>query len=176
MSEVMRLVREDDLRVFAEMQTEITRLRADLAVSVPRQEGMVSDPRYMRPGINFVVGKAVEELGELQAALGKTLRWGWRSYNPDLPPNDRETNTSWVCREIKDVRDALDNLEREMADNLGAKWPPIRQLRADLAEARGILERWLIQADHGNWRDKTGLSLGAAPLSDVTRSFLDRRE
>jgi hypothetical protein len=74
----------------------------------------MTDPRYMRPGIDFAVGKAVEELGELQAALGKTLRWGWRSINPELPPAEQESNFLWVKREMKDVRAALDHLEREM--------------------------------------------------------------
>lgn len=74
----------------------------------------MTDPKYMRPGLDFAVGKAVEELGELQAALGKTLRWGWKSYNPELPKAQRETNEEWVRREIADVRSALDNLEHEL--------------------------------------------------------------
>ena len=78
----------------------------------------MTDQKYMRPGLDFAVGKAVEELGELQAALGKTLRWGWASYNPELPPARQEPNASWVRREMKDVRAALDNLEREMEETL----------------------------------------------------------
>lgn len=35
----------------------------------------MTDPKYMRPGLNFARGKAIEELGELQSALGKSLRW-----------------------------------------------------------------------------------------------------
>ena len=69
----------------------------------------------MRPGLSFAVGKAVEELGELSSALGKTLRWGWRSYNPELPVGERVTNRAWVRAEMQDVREALDNLERWMA-------------------------------------------------------------
>lgn len=76
----------------------------------------MTDPKYMRPGLDFAVGKAIEECGEVCAALGKTLRWGWNSYNPELPPKDRETNADWVRREIADLRGALDNLEREMDD------------------------------------------------------------
>lgn len=75
----------------------------------------MTDPKYMRPGLPFAVGKTVEELGELNAALGKTLRWGWDSVNPELPQDERETNLVWVRREIEDVRGALDNLERELA-------------------------------------------------------------
>lgn len=78
----------------------------------------MTQAKYMRPGLDFAVGKAVEELGELQAALGKTLRWGWMSANPELPMKDRETNIAWVRREMTDVRDALDNLEKEMDSNL----------------------------------------------------------
>lgn len=74
----------------------------------------MTQQKYMRPGLGFARGKAIEELGELQAALGKSLRWGWQSYNPELPPEKRETNDAWVRREIADVRGALDNLEREM--------------------------------------------------------------
>lgn len=78
----------------------------------------MSDPRYLRPGLDFAVARAVEEIGELGAALGKTLRWGWASVNPELPPAKQEPNASWVRREIADVREALDNLETEMEQNL----------------------------------------------------------
>ena len=64
----------------------------------------MTQARYMRPGLDFAVGKAIEEMGELQAALGKTLRWGWESYNPELPPNQRESNRSWVEREMAAAR------------------------------------------------------------------------
>lgn len=79
----------------------------------------MTDPKYMRPGLDFAVGKAVEELGELQSALGKTLRWGWASANPELPRREQESNFLWVRREMQDVRDALDNLEREMNEAAG---------------------------------------------------------
>lgn len=81
----------------------------------------MTDPKYMRPGLPFAVGKAVEELGELQSALGKTLRWGWSSANPELPRQDQVPNVSWVRAEIADVRGALDNLEREMDKELGPR-------------------------------------------------------
>src|SRR5688572_3544022 len=44
----------------------------------------MTDPKYMRPGLDFAVGKATEEAGEFLAAIGKTLRWGWFSVNPEL--------------------------------------------------------------------------------------------
>ena len=80
----------------------------------------MTNPHYMRPGVGFAVGKTIEELGELQAALGKTLRWGWLSVNPELPQGERETNLDWVRREIADVRGALDNLEKTL-DHVGVE-------------------------------------------------------
>jgi hypothetical protein len=74
----------------------------------------MTDQKYMRPGLGFAQGKAVEEAGEFLAAMGKTQRWGWDSFNPELPPAQRETNAAWVRREMADLRGALDNLEREM--------------------------------------------------------------
>jgi hypothetical protein len=74
----------------------------------------MTNPKYMRPGLDFARGKAIEELGELQAALGKSIRWGWTSANPELPMAERVTNVAWVRSEMQDVRDALDNLAREL--------------------------------------------------------------
>ncbi len=77
-------------------------------------EKKMTNSKYMRPGLDFARGKTIEELGELQSALGKSIRWGWRSENPELPQHQRETNLVWTLREIQDVRDAIDNLEREI--------------------------------------------------------------
>ncbi len=74
----------------------------------------MTDQKYMRPGLGFAQGKAVEEAGEFLAAMGKTQRWGWDSFNPELPAEQRETNAAWVRREMADLRGALDNLERKM--------------------------------------------------------------
>lgn len=72
----------------------------------------MTDPRYMRDGTDFAIGKLIEELGELQAALGKMLRWGPDSVNPELPPNLQETNRDWIDREIEDVLAAIANYQR----------------------------------------------------------------
>lgn len=79
----------------------------------------MTDQKYMRPGLEFAMGKAIEETGEFLAAIGKTQRWGWYSVNPELKPADQETNLAWVRREMEDLRGALDNLEREMEANFG---------------------------------------------------------
>lgn len=85
----------------------------------------MTNPKYMRPGLEFAMGKAIEEAGEFLAAIGKTARWGFRSVNPELNNSEwTETNCEWVMREMADLREALDNLERNMtASQMGAYRP-----------------------------------------------------
>lgn len=45
----------------------------------------------------------LEELGEIQAAIGKTMRWGTKSVDPTAPPALQVTNEDWMLAEIKDV-------------------------------------------------------------------------
>ena len=58
-----------------------------------------------------VLGYLVEECGEVQAAVGKTIRWGLDSTNPELPESERETNRDWILRELKDLRGAIERAE-----------------------------------------------------------------
>lgn len=68
----------------------------------------MSDPRYLRPhDFDFCLKHLVEELGELTAAAGKTLRWGPDSYNPELPKEEQEPNIDWLFREFNDVQAAM---------------------------------------------------------------------
>lgn len=60
------------------------------------------------------LGHVVEECGELSAAAGKTIRWGLDSWNPELPPEQRETNRDWLLREMRDLRRAMDRLEKSI--------------------------------------------------------------
>lgn len=71
--------------------------------------------KYLRPGFDFALAHAVEEAGEFLAAAGKTQRWGRDSYNPELAPQDRETNETWLRREMDDLRGALDRLEAALS-------------------------------------------------------------
>ena len=61
------------------------------------------------------VAYLVEECGEVLAAAGKTLRWGLDSCNPELPPEERETNRDWLRRELVDLERAI-GLAREVLD------------------------------------------------------------
>jgi hypothetical protein len=85
----------------------------------------MTNPKYMRPGLEFARGKLIEELGELQAALGKSIRWGWLSFNPELTPEERESNVAWVRREMQDVKDAIENLEMNLVES-GYNYDPNR--------------------------------------------------
>jgi NTP pyrophosphatase (non-canonical NTP hydrolase) len=54
----------------------------------------------------------VEETGEVLAAVGKSLRWGLASFNPELPPEKQELNRDWVRLELNDLRAAIKRLEK----------------------------------------------------------------
>lgn len=74
----------------------------------------MADVKYLRNDPKFCAAHAVEEAGELAAALGKMLRWGPLSVNPELPPEQQETNIDWVRREYADLINAMDRLEASL--------------------------------------------------------------
>lgn len=55
------------------------------------------------------LGRFIEECGEVLAAAGKTVRFGWNSYNPFDP---HESNEEWLYREILDLEKAIKRLRR----------------------------------------------------------------
>lgn len=77
-------------------------------------------PEYVPQNIGQVLGYLAEEAGEVTAAVGKTIRWGLLSVNPE-PMSDQETNAAWIGRELHDLERAI-RFFREMieqADNAG---------------------------------------------------------
>src|ERR1019366_3842695 len=58
------------------------------------------------------LGRFIEECGEVLAAAGKTVRYGWHSYNPLLPVEQRETNEDWLRREMEDLESAIARLKK----------------------------------------------------------------
>lgn len=64
------------------------------------------------------IGWLVEECGEVQAAVGKTLRWGLDGYNPELPPEERETNRDWILRELHDLKRAIAGVEADLLGDI----------------------------------------------------------
>jgi len=75
----------------------------------------MTDPKYIRPGVPFALSHVVEECGEVLAAAGKCQRWGMDSVNPELPPEDQETNRDWLSRELDDLEGAIGRLRKELA-------------------------------------------------------------
>lgn len=63
------------------------------------------------------LGYLVEECGEVLQAVGKTLRWGPDSVNPELPRSEQEENRAWVLRELKDLKRAIRYVQ-EMLDDI----------------------------------------------------------
>lgn len=72
------------------------------------------NPKYIRPGFDFALAWLVEECGETLAAAGKTQRWGLDSVNPELPPEQQETNRDWLLREILDLEAAITRVRGEL--------------------------------------------------------------
>ena len=68
------------------------------------------------------LGVFVEECGEALAAAGKTIRYGWGSYNPLLPEAERETNEDWLRREIADLEFAIGRLKKSRAWHLAEQF------------------------------------------------------
>jgi hypothetical protein len=56
----------------------------------------------------------VEECGEVLAAIGKSQRWGLDSVNPELPPEQQETNRAWISRELDDLEGAIMRLRAQL--------------------------------------------------------------
>lgn len=72
------------------------------------------NPKYIRPGFDFALSHFIEECGEAIAAAGKTQRWGLDSVNPELPPEQQETNRDWLLREILDLEAAIMRVRGEL--------------------------------------------------------------
>jgi hypothetical protein len=66
-------------------------------------------PQYEPATKREALGYFIEEAGEALAAAGKTLRWGWNSFNPE-PGASRETNVAWLRREVADLEEAIKRL------------------------------------------------------------------
>lgn len=99
----------------------------------------MSIARYLPKDRNGRLFKLIEEMGELNAALGKAGRWGMTSVNPELPSDQQETNAAWILREMDDVEAALKecraDVEAEMKPDENGMTPDERR-RDDAIVAR----------------------------------------
>lgn len=69
------------------------------------------NPKYIKTDINSCLAHLIEETGEVLSAVGKIQRFGLNSFNPELPPEERETNFDWLCREINDLEQSIIRLK-----------------------------------------------------------------
>jgi len=67
---------------------------------------MAIKERYRSKTTKQALAHLAEELSEAATAAAKSLRWGLESVNPELPPEDQESNLAWLRREIRDVAEA----------------------------------------------------------------------
>jgi NTP pyrophosphatase (non-canonical NTP hydrolase) len=74
-------------------------------------------PQYEPTTLSQKLGYLVEECGEVLAAVGKTLRWGPQSFNPELPESERETNREWILRELLDLQGAIVRVQKALTRN-----------------------------------------------------------
>lgn len=78
----------------------------------------MSNEKYVRHDLDSCLGHLIEECGEVLEAAGKTLRWGWYSVNPELPPEEQEQNRNWLARELSDLDDAINRMRLAMHSEL----------------------------------------------------------
>ena len=71
-------------------------------------------PEYVPTSFEAKLGYLVEECGEVLSAVGKTIRWGLDSFNPELPAEERELNRDWIKREIIDLKRAIKFVEKSI--------------------------------------------------------------
>lgn len=68
-------------------------------------------PQYEPVSVEQRLGYLVEECGEVLHAVGKAIRWGLGSVNPELPPSEQETNQDWLKRELGGLKAAIKRVE-----------------------------------------------------------------
>lgn len=94
------------------VRARTTEPAAPEAAPAPSPVGGPKRPEYEPHDRGAALGYFIEECGEALAAAGKIVRWGWESYNPELPEGEREINEAWLLREVADVEQAIVRLRR----------------------------------------------------------------
>ncbi len=81
----------------------------------------MSHERYLPMTLPNKLAHLAEEAGEVVAAVGKTLRFGLDSENPELPDGVREKNRVWLKRELEDLKSYLSAVARNNSMNSRAR-------------------------------------------------------
>jgi hypothetical protein len=70
--------------------------------------------RYKPQQLVKNLGFLVEECGEVQAAVGKTLRHGLDALNPEVPVDQCESHRDWILRGLDDLDLAINIVRRAL--------------------------------------------------------------
>jgi hypothetical protein len=81
------------------------------ASQLEQSHATMSYERYLPMMLPNKLAQLAEEAGEVVAAVGKTLRFGLDSENPELPDGIREKNRVWLKRELEDLKKAIAKVE-----------------------------------------------------------------
>lgn len=60
------------------------------------------------------LARLVEEAGEVISAAGKIQRFGFHSFNPDLPVEEQVLNKDWLACEIADLESAIEDMKNQL--------------------------------------------------------------
>jgi hypothetical protein len=68
-------------------------------------------PEFLPKNKNTALAHVMEECAEVIKEGSKIYRFGWASYNPNLPIEERETNRDALLREMEDLELAIERLK-----------------------------------------------------------------
>jgi NTP pyrophosphatase (non-canonical NTP hydrolase) len=80
-------------------------------------EGGPKRPEYQPCTPHQRLAYLIEECGEVLAAAGKSMRWGYAAANPELPDEAQETNAAWLRRELADLQYAISLVYPDIIDH-----------------------------------------------------------
>jgi hypothetical protein len=124
-------------------------------------------PQYEPKSLTSKLGYLVEECGEVLAAAGKSLRWGLESVNPEIPPEQQETNRDWLLRELVDLDGAIQRVRAAVGEGPSVtlkRASPIRENGDETKRCCGTCKHWNC---FGNDDGHSELGSCLAPLPDA---------
>ena len=89
------------------------------------------------------------QIGKVLAAGGKTLRWGLQSSNPEVPPEERETNAAWLFREVEDLQAAIDRAMPMLVEAAAPRCGDVSKAKRGVPDGR-VCNRRIGHADRGS--------------------------
>ena len=95
----------------------------------PRYDCKMLDPEMqVTAEEQEILVRIMEESGELIQAVSKVLRWGWQSFNPELPISARTFNHEAMKREYDDLNRQINRLRALRTDDFSEVRVPVKPL------------------------------------------------